>query len=171
MKPSGKVGTFFDASMVCDSGGYSPSGTKPQAVVDDWMERGWIHVQPFSPVDGEQLLLAHSRRYVEGVLSGTVANGHGNRNLQVAESTRWTVGSMVAAARAAIESKVACSPSSGFHHGRHCRNFGKAMSKSFFTRQVPTLIETILWADYSPMKRWLIEIGSSSTTAGQSPFQ
>jgi len=102
--------------MSCPSGGFSPSGEKPAAVYADWFEQQLIEPMAFEPVSRDDLCLAHSRAYVEGVFSGTTNNGHGNRNLDVAESTRWTVGSMVAAAREAVRSRVACSPSSGFHH-------------------------------------------------------
>ena len=102
--------------MSCPSGGFSPSGEKPAAVYADLFEQQLIEPMAFEPVSRDDLCLAHSRAYVEGVFSGTTNNGHGNRNLDVAESTRWTVGSMVAAAREAVRSRVACSPSSGFHH-------------------------------------------------------
>jgi acetoin utilization deacetylase AcuC-like enzyme len=102
--------------MSCPSGGYSPSGQKPAAVYADWLEQHLIEPMSFEPVSHDDLCLAHSTAYVEGVFSGETNNGHGNKNLDVAESTRWTVGSMVAAAREAVRSRVACSPSSGFHH-------------------------------------------------------
>ncbi len=113
------VKTFFDLKMVCESGGYSPSGTKPKFVCEDWKSRGLIEVTSFQPIDRTDLELAHSKKYIEGVFAGTIANGHGNRNRAVADSTLWTVGSMVAAARQALVSKVACSPSSGFHHAHY----------------------------------------------------
>lgn len=102
--------------MSCPSGGYSPSGEKPAAVFADWLEQHLIEPMAFEPVSHDDLCLAHSTAYVEGVFSGKTNNGHGNKNLDVAESTRWTVGSLVAAARGALRSRVACSPSSGFHH-------------------------------------------------------
>ena len=102
--------------MSCPSGGYSPSGQKPAAVYADCLEQHLIEPMSFEPVSHDDLCLAHSTAYVEGVFSGKTNNGHGNKNLDVAESTRWTVGSMVAAAREAVRSRVACSPSSGFHH-------------------------------------------------------
>ena len=102
--------------MSCPSGGYSPSGEKPAAVYADWLEQHLIEPMAFEPVSHDDLCLAHSTAYVDGVFSGKTNNGHGNKNLDVAESTRWTVGSMVAAAREALRSRVACSPSSGFKH-------------------------------------------------------
>ncbi|MCX7396167.1 MAG: hypothetical protein NT138_00640 [Planctomycetales bacterium] len=101
--------------MSVDSGGYSPSGSKPAAVVANWMDLG-IEVCEFEPATEEDLCLAHSLKYVSNVLSGLEANGHGNRLPKVTEATRWTCGSMVAASRQALIDHVACSPSSGFHH-------------------------------------------------------
>ncbi len=106
---------FYDSRMSVDSGGYSPSGSKPAAVVADWMNLG-IEVCEFEPATEEDLCLAHSPKYVSNVLSGRGANGHGNRLPRVTEATRWTCGSMVAASRQALIDHVACSPSSGFHH-------------------------------------------------------
>ena len=106
---------FYDSRMSVDSGGYSPSGSKPAAVVADWMNLG-IEVCEFEPATEEDLRLAHSPKYVSNVLSGRGANGHGNRLPRVTEATRWTCGSMVAASRQALIDHVACSPSSGFHH-------------------------------------------------------
>ena len=105
--------------MSCPSGGYSPSGEKPSAVYADWIEQNLIEPVAFESVSQEDLYLGHSTAYVEGVFSGKTNNGHGNKSLDVAESTRWTVGSMVAAAREAVQSRVACSPSSGFHHAHY----------------------------------------------------
>jgi acetoin utilization deacetylase AcuC-like enzyme len=106
---------FYDSRMSVDSGGYSPSGSKPAAVVADWMNLG-IEVCEFEPATEEDLCLAHSPKYVSNVLSGREANGHGNQLPRVTEATRWTCGSMVAASRQALIDHVACSPSSGFHH-------------------------------------------------------
>jgi acetoin utilization deacetylase AcuC-like enzyme len=110
--------------MSCPSGGYSPSGTKPEEVVADWSNSDLVQLESFAPATREDLLLAHDEKYVDGVFAGTISNGHGNRDRTVADSTLWTVGSMVAAARQALKSGVACSPSSGFHHA--CYSHGGA---------------------------------------------
>ncbi len=110
--------------MSCPSGGYSPSGTKPEEVVADWSHADLVQLEAFAPATREDLLLAHDQHYVDGVFAGTISNGHGNRNRALADSTLWTVGSMVAAARQALKSRVACSPSSGFHHA--CYSSGGA---------------------------------------------
>lgn len=116
--------TFYDDRMSCPSGGYSPSGEKPAEVYDDWVHHRLVKRILFDPVSIEELQTVHDPDYVRGVFSGEVTNGHGNTDAAVAESTRWTVGSMVAAAEDALESGLACSPSSGFHHAGYSSNHG-----------------------------------------------
>ena len=110
-----KIKVFFDKRMSVDSGGYSPSGSKPEKVVRDWMDLP-ISVRKFEPVSSGELLRCHSRRLVEPILNYSQANGHGNCTKAVTDATLWTCGSMLAAAKYALKHKVACSPSSGFHH-------------------------------------------------------
>jgi acetoin utilization deacetylase AcuC-like enzyme len=107
---------FFDSRMSTPSGGYSPSADKPAAVVSDWLESLPITCERFVPATRDHLLLAHDAGYVDAVLSGRTVNGHGNRDLRIAQSCLWTCGSLMAAAKAALSARITCSPSSGFHH-------------------------------------------------------
>ncbi|MGB1815217.1 MAG: hypothetical protein ACPHJ3_07645, partial [Rubripirellula sp.] len=116
--------TFYDNRMSCPSGGYSPSGEKPASVYEDWVQHRLVKRVGFDPISIQELQMVHDPQYVLDVFSGEVANGHGNTDAAVAESTRWTVGSMVAAAEDALESGLACSPSSGFHHAGFSSNHG-----------------------------------------------
>lgn len=116
--------TFYDDRMSCPSGGYSPSGEKPASVYEDWVQHGLVNRIEFGPVSLQELQAVHDPQYVLDVFSGDVANGHGNTEAAVAESTLWTVGSMVAAAEDAFVSGLACSPSSGFHHAAYSSNHG-----------------------------------------------
>ncbi|HBV61653.1 MAG TPA: hypothetical protein DEF45_01405 [Rhodopirellula sp.] len=116
--------TFYDDRMSCPSGGYSPSGEKPTSVYEDWVQHRLVKRVVFDPISIEELQMVHDPQYVLDVFSGEVSNGHGNTDAAVAESTRWTVGSMVAAAEDALESGMACSPSSGFHHAGFASNHG-----------------------------------------------
>ena len=51
------------------------------------------------------------------MLDLSIDNGFGNRNAQVAASLPYTSGSLLAAARHALEHREnVCSPTSGFHH-------------------------------------------------------
>jgi acetoin utilization deacetylase AcuC-like enzyme len=51
-----------------------------------------------------------------GILDGTISNGFGNKDLEVARSLPYTTGSMLSAALAATPEMPAVSLSSGFHH-------------------------------------------------------
>jgi acetoin utilization deacetylase AcuC-like enzyme len=75
-----------------------------------------LNIKSFNPVTLEQIAKAHSTTYVDGIFAGTVANGFGSKDLAVAESLRYTSGSMLAAATASLTEGVAASPTSGFHH-------------------------------------------------------
>ena len=113
--------------MVATTDSYSPSAAKPKLVVDDWLRHaiqpGDIH--SFKPVDKAELYLAHSKDYVDGVLSLQIPNGFGNYDQSVANSLPYTVGSMVAATlHVAERGGFACSPTSGFHHARHNEGSG-----------------------------------------------
>lgn len=99
---------------------FSPSAGKPAQVVAYWLQRREIvpgDVLPFEPVSREDLYRAHDRGYVDSILDLQDDNGFGNRDAQVAASLPYTSGSMLAAARYALEhSTHVCSPTSGFHH-------------------------------------------------------
>ena len=118
MKQVDQIPVFYNPMMSIDSGGYSPSASKPAQVVQDWQTESLpIDVRLFLPCQPEDLFVVHDQDYVREVLAGRRPNGHGNRTLGVAESCLWTTGSFVAAAHeAARNGSVACSPSSGFHH-------------------------------------------------------
>lgn len=74
----------------------------------------------WEPASAEDLELAHDARFVRRVLEGSETNGFGNENPAVAEAARWECGSMLAAAREAIDSGgAAMSPSRGFHHATY----------------------------------------------------
>jgi acetoin utilization deacetylase AcuC-like enzyme len=106
-----------------NSGTYSPSAGKPALVVQDWLSRGLIQdtdVLGFEPVSRADLKRAHDSHFVDGVLDLGIPNGFGNQDAGVAASLPYTSGSLLAAARHAIEhSENTCSPTSGFHHAGH----------------------------------------------------
>ena len=113
--------------MSVDSGGYSPSASKPQKVVANWTRAGLpIDIRSFVPATADHLSEVHDRDHVLDVLEGRESNGHGNQIPEVSQSCLWTVGSFVAATHDAINhGQVACSPTSGFHHAGydHCGGF------------------------------------------------
>ncbi len=111
---------FFNPNMSTESFSSSPSAAKPAKVVADWISRGLdIEIVDFEPATEADLCLAHDPKFVQGVLSGKLVNGHGNRIKSVTDSLLWTNGSIVAAARAALTGGITCSPTSGFHHATH----------------------------------------------------
>ena len=105
---------------------FSPSAGKPRLVIEDWM--GYpeivqaIGLESFPSADDTVLSTAHSRKYVRDILSGAATNGFGNSNREVANSLRYTVGSIVSASihvlrtGGSTSARVAVSPTSGFHH-------------------------------------------------------
>lgn len=102
---------------------FSPSASKPKKVVEDWLAQAYItphDIQSFEPLSVDTIALAHDRRYVEGVLSGALENGFGNKSKQVASTLPCTTGSFLAAAEYALKHNThTLSPTSGFHHACH----------------------------------------------------
>ena len=130
------VPVFYRPGMVAPATGYSPSAAKPAQVVADW--RADFDVAPeveffdFDPVPAEALALAHDPAYVADVLACRIDNGFGTRDPRVAASLPYTTGSLLAAARHVLadadnwhsRQRIACSPSSGFHHAHFASNHG-----------------------------------------------
>jgi len=112
---------FFTPRMVAESGSYSPSAAKPQAVVEDWAAHGldFSIVEP-APASFEELCRAHDPTFVRGVLDRRIANGFGNRSEAVARALPYTSGAMLSAARHVLAvGGIAAAPCSGFHHAGH----------------------------------------------------
>ena len=112
------IDVFYTPNQVSSPESCSPSPRKPALVVADWIELGLpIRIATPLPASHEQIALAHSPDYVEGILSCELLNGFCGHQKDVADSLPWTCGSMLSAARSALNSGlVACSPTSGFHH-------------------------------------------------------
>lgn len=124
------IKVFYDPRQSCESANsYSPSAAKPTKVVADWLsdERIAPHIQieTFNKATDDVLCEAHDPAYIAGILDGSIANGFGNTNPEIAESLRYTVGSMLAAAKYVLgeglndKERIAVSPTSGFHHAGH----------------------------------------------------
>lgn len=109
---------FYCESQVADPQRVSPSASKPRLIVQRWRKRKFpIEIHMPQPVSLDDLVRAHDRKYVEDVLACRASNGFGNRSASVARSLPWTSGSMLSAARHAIQARqVSCAPCSGFHH-------------------------------------------------------
>lgn len=109
---------FYSDKMVANTGSYSPSAGKPRLAVASWLDQKFdITLIAPTPVTREQLHRAHSRKFVDGVLSLRDSDGFGGRSREVADSLLYTSGAMLDAAREAINTgKFTCAPVSGFHH-------------------------------------------------------
>ncbi len=119
-----KIPVFYRPEQNCVQAA-SPSADKAQYVVESWLKKfgDQLEMHHYRPVITQELARAHSGEYVLDVLQGKTLNGFGNRDLAVVKTLPYTVGSFVAAARFAWETRdecgVACSPTSGFHHARY----------------------------------------------------
>ena len=112
------IPVFYSPKLVANANSYSPSASKPSLVVESWQELG-ISIGLHEPIPAtvDELCLAHSKSYVEKVLSCKADNGFGNRLPEVAASLPYTTGAFICAARKALENgQVAVAPVSGFHH-------------------------------------------------------
>lgn len=130
-----KMPVYYRPEMsATNSKSFSPSASKPKLAVEDWLADPFIseriEVHSFEPATIDDLCLAHSREYVEGVMSLKDKNGFDNRDREVADSLPYTTGSMIAAATHVLTRKMpgrrryACSPTSGFHHANYDRGGG-----------------------------------------------
>lgn len=118
---------FYDPNQsVAGLATYSPSAGKPARFIElaDYRgsQAGIRHpIHSFEPVTKEDLDLVHNPEYVDGVFNGTISNGFENNDPRVPPSCLWTIGSLLAASRAALAdpAQPACSPTSGFHHAHY----------------------------------------------------
>lgn len=113
-----RIPVFYDPRQSVNERLPSPSAAKPRHVVDSWLARRMpVEVRTYEPVDERTLSLVHAPTYVKNILSLQRPNGFGSTSRAVAESLKWTSGSFLAAALHAWSTRrVACSPTSGFHH-------------------------------------------------------
>lgn len=120
------IDVYYSPRQVSCPDSSSPSPRKPALVVADWIEQGLpIHIVEPLPTSREQIALAHSHEYVDGILNCELMNGFRGRQRDVADSLPWTCGSLLSAARAALNNGlVACSPTSGFHHAGYETGYG-----------------------------------------------
>ena len=115
------IETYYSPRQVSCPDSASPSPRKPAWVVADWIAQGFpIGIFEPTPASREQISLAHSPEYVDGILNCELLNGFYGRQQDVADSLPWTCGSLLSASRGALNNGlVTCSPTSGFHHARY----------------------------------------------------
>lgn len=146
----------FSESMVAPAQGYSPSASKPAAVVAAWRER-WptLEVRPAQPATLADLYRAHDPSYVDDVFALRLPNGFGTLSEDVAASLPFTTGAMLTAARWALSASGAvAAPVSGFHHaewntgGGYCTFNGLMVTALALQAEQPGLRVGILDYDY-----------------------
>ncbi len=119
---------YTPRQSVRDNESFSPSAGKPAAFVEAALRGfpGQIEIiDNFRGVSPKGIALAHHPERVRRVLACEENNGFGNRKPSVAASLPWTIGSLYAAARAAVrEGGATCSPTSGFHHSSYASGGG-----------------------------------------------
>jgi acetoin utilization deacetylase AcuC-like enzyme len=119
------IPVLYREDMLAHSDSFSPSAAKPRHVVAAWAAASLpIRIESYPRATMDQLCRSHDPAYVRGVLSMELPNGFGNRRADVARSLPWTTGAMLAAAREALRSGVACAPVSGFHHAHYAGGGG-----------------------------------------------
>lgn len=121
-----EIPVFFCKEMQANSGGFSPSASKPAKALASWqslpISMQVLKPEPVTQVDFER---AHEADFVKGILSCELPNGFRNYDVAVAQSLPWTNGAMLSAAKEAITNRqVAVAPVSGFHHAGYRRNGG-----------------------------------------------
>jgi len=132
-----RIPVFYVPEMVGrPTTSYSPSAEKPAQVVADWLAHpdiaGRIEVCEFDSISRDVIAQAHEPKYVADVLARRTDNGFGERSKSVADSLPFTSGSMLAACLHVLgdpeewgaRSRIACSPSSGFHHAHFDSGYG-----------------------------------------------
>lgn len=119
---------FYRPEMSAQTASYFASSDKPARLVANWLRTGAIvpaDIHSFEPAHRQDLYLAHSQSYVNGVLNLFDDNGFGNNDAAIARSLPYTTGSMMAAAQHVAEhGGFACSPTSGFHHAGFAEGSG-----------------------------------------------
>ena len=75
-------------------------------------------------ITSRDLYAVHDPHYVDGVLDGRIPNGFTNRNADVNRSIVASNSNFVAAAYHALDNRIACSATQGFHHAHYDGNYG-----------------------------------------------
>jgi acetoin utilization deacetylase AcuC-like enzyme len=119
-----KLPTFYNRRQSVEKNdSFSPSAGKPEKLIDHLKALNIpIDIVGFDACTTDDLKLVHDPVYIDGLMSGKVMNGFGNTNIAIAESVKWTAGSITAAAVYAYKNKSnTFSPTSGFHHASYHR--------------------------------------------------
>lgn len=121
-----KIPVFFNKKMVSNIVLSSPSPRKPLEVINEWKNKypNNIEVHDFDPLEKEDFYLAHDKEHVDKILSLKKKNGFSTKHKEIADSLYWTSASFYYAAKKTLETKIAVSPTSGFHHAGYEQAWG-----------------------------------------------
>ena len=99
-----RIPVVYSQLMVADSGhSVSPSASKPAMVAAALRQHDYpVDFYEPAPVTIEDLFRVHEPRFVQAVLEGRENNGFGNRSPEVARSLPYTSGSLLTAAKLAL---------------------------------------------------------------------
>ena len=138
--PTKQIPCFFSESQLHDPCSYSKSPLKPgllasRIATDEAFELKSSLIGPAAP---ERLMQTHEKRYIDGLMEGTIADGFGNKSKKDFKAIRTTVGNFLIAAEWAVAGRregnpetdiihpgVVWSLTSGFHHANpgHAEGF------------------------------------------------
>lgn len=121
-----KIPVFFNEKMVAQVLLSSPSPRKPLEVVNEWKNRynNDIEIYNFEAFQKEEFYLVHEKIHVDQILNLKKKNGFSTRHKEIADSLYWTSASFYYAAMKAMKTKIAVSPTSGFHHAGYNQAWG-----------------------------------------------
>lgn len=121
-----QIPVFYTEAMFGETESFSPSALKPKLVIKDWTSsfESKLLITEFAPLTKQIFYLSHSPKHVDDIFSGIKPNGFGTMDRQFAETFYYTAGSLYAAAKEALNSGVAVSPTSGFHHAGYAKAEG-----------------------------------------------
>ncbi len=104
----------------------SPSPRKPLEIYEEWNKKykNNIEIFDFKPFTKEDFYLAHDKRHVNEIFDLQKNNGFDNKSIEVVNSLPWISSSFYYAAVHSLKSKVAVSPTSGFHHAGYDYSWG-----------------------------------------------
>ncbi|MBK9494695.1 MAG: hypothetical protein IPO08_09140 [Xanthomonadales bacterium] len=112
------IEVVYSEAMLAPNQGYSPSASKPAAVVAAWLAQyPQLRVIQPTPVSEVDFCRAHDPRFVEDIIDLRLPNGFGTYSREVVDSLFHTSSAMLTAARRALEThQPVAAPCSGFHH-------------------------------------------------------
>jgi acetoin utilization deacetylase AcuC-like enzyme len=141
-----KIPIYFNEKMIANVILESPSPRKPLEIFNEWCKKYYNQIEIFDypPFEKEDFYLAHAPKHVNDILNLKKINGFANKNKAIADSLYWTSSSFYHAAVHCLKSKVAVSPTSGFHHAGYDSAWGFCTFNGLFISAVKMLKENLV---------------------------